>query len=52
VQTRAGCEKAVNENSQWFSRRNVVAPKLEMFTKRRLKWTKPLDLPQFENISN
>lgn len=24
------------------------APKLEMFTKRRLAWVKPLDLPQFE----
>jgi hypothetical protein len=23
---------------------------LEMFTKRRLKWAKPLDLPQFENM--
>jgi hypothetical protein len=31
---------------------HVVAPKLEMFTKRRLKWTKPLDLPQFENMPN
>src|SRR6516165_805900 len=25
-----------------------IAPMLEMFTKRRLKWAKPLDLPQFE----
>jgi hypothetical protein len=25
-----------------------IAPKLEMFTKRRLPWAKPLDLPQFE----
>jgi len=23
---------------------------LELFTKRRLKWAKPLDLPQFENM--
>jgi hypothetical protein len=23
---------------------------LETFTKRRLKWAKPLDLPQFENM--
>jgi len=23
---------------------------LEMFTKRRLKWAKPLELPQFENM--
>ncbi|HSI04198.1 MAG: GFA family protein [Myxococcota bacterium] len=25
-------------------------PKLEMFTKRRAAWAKPLDLPQFENM--
>jgi hypothetical protein len=25
-----------------------IAPKLEMFTKRRLPWLKPLDVPQFE----
>ena len=25
-----------------------INPILEMFTKRRLKWAKPLDLPQFE----
>jgi hypothetical protein len=27
-----------------------IQPKLEMFTKRRLPWVKPLDLPQFENM--
>src|SRR5262249_13086395 len=27
-----------------------IEPVLEMFTKRRLKWAKPLDLPQFENM--
>jgi len=27
-----------------------IAPVLEMFTKRRLAWVKPLDLPQFENM--
>jgi len=27
-----------------------IEPKLEMFTKRRLEWAKPLDLPQFENM--
>jgi hypothetical protein len=27
-----------------------VAPMLEMFTKRRLKWAEPLDLPQFQNM--
>jgi hypothetical protein len=26
---------------------DVIEPKLEMFTKRRLHWAKPLDLPQF-----
>lgn len=26
---------------------SLIAPKLEMFTKRRLQWMKPLDLPQF-----
>jgi hypothetical protein len=28
----------------------AIKPGLEMFTKRRLKWAKPLDLPQFENM--
>jgi len=27
-----------------------IAPMLEMFTKRRLDWAKPLGLPQFENM--
>ena len=27
-----------------------IEPMLEMFTKRRLPWGKPLDLPQFENM--
>jgi hypothetical protein len=27
-----------------------IEPVLGMFTKRRLKWVKPLDLPQFENM--
>jgi len=27
-----------------------IAPMLEMFTKRRLKWTKPLDIPQFSSM--
>ena len=35
-----------------LDRPELIAPKLEMFTKRRLKWTKPLDLPQFENMPN
>lgn len=29
---------------------NVIEPKLEMFTKRRLDWAKPLDLPQFTDM--
>jgi hypothetical protein len=28
----------------------LIAPKLEMFTKRRLEWAEPLDLPQFEGM--
>ena len=31
-----------------LDRPELIAPKLEMFTKRRLAWVKPLDLPQFE----
>jgi len=27
-----------------------IAPRLEMFTKRRLAWNRPLDLPQFEEM--
>jgi hypothetical protein len=27
-----------------------IKPMVEMFTKRRLPWAKPLDLPQFENM--
>ncbi|GLH80729.1 aldehyde-activating protein [Bradyrhizobium sp. SSBR45G] len=27
-----------------------IAPKLEMFTRRRLAWVKPLDLPQYEGM--
>jgi hypothetical protein len=30
--------------------RQGIDPKLEMFTKRRLAWAKPLYLPQFENM--
>src|SRR5262245_29959092 len=28
----------------------LIEPKLEMFTKRRLKWVPPLDMPQFEEM--
>ena len=28
----------------------LIEPKLEMFTKRRLKWAKPLDVPQFDSM--
>jgi len=27
-----------------------IEPVLEMFTKRRLDWAKPLHLPQFQNM--
>ena len=33
-----------------LDRPDVFQPKLEMFTKRRLKWAKPLDLPQFDSM--
>ena len=33
-----------------LDRPELIAPKLEMFTKRRLKWNKSLDLPQFESM--
>ena len=33
-----------------LDRPELIAPKLEMFTKRRLKWNKPLDLPQFDSM--
>jgi len=29
---------------------NLVEPKLEMFTRRRLAWNKPLGLPQFSDM--
>jgi hypothetical protein len=33
-----------------LDRSDGIEPKLEMFTKRRLKWTKPLDVPQFASM--
>ena len=33
-----------------LDRPESIEPKLEMFTKRRLKWAKPLDLPQFDSM--
>jgi hypothetical protein len=33
-----------------LDRPELIAPQMEMFTKRRLKWVKPLDLPQFESM--
>jgi hypothetical protein len=35
-----------------LDRPELIAPRLEMFTKRRLKWAKPLDLPQFDGMPN
>ena len=33
-----------------LDRPELITPKVEMFTKRRLAWSKPLDLPQFEEM--
>jgi len=33
-----------------LDRPELIEPKLEMFNKRRLKWNKPLDLPQFDEM--
>jgi hypothetical protein len=33
-----------------LDRPELIAPKLEMFTRRRLKWNRPLDLPQFDGM--
>lgn len=33
-----------------LDRPELIEPKLEMFARRRLKWAKPLDLPQFDGM--
>lgn len=33
-----------------LDRPELIAPKVEMFTQRRLAWNRPLDLPQFEGM--
>ena len=33
-----------------LDRPELITPKLEMFTKRRLQWNRPLDLPQFDGM--
>jgi len=33
-----------------LDRPELIAPKVEMFTKRRLPWNKALDVPQFEEM--
>jgi hypothetical protein len=33
-----------------LDRPELISPKLEMLTKRRMKWVKPLDLPQFDSM--
>lgn len=33
-----------------LDRPELIVPKLEMFTKRRLKWNRPLDMPQFSDM--
>ncbi|GGL33565.1 MULTISPECIES: GFA family protein [Caulobacter] len=35
-----------------LDRPDLIAPKLEMFTARRLDWNRPLDLPQFDGMPN
>lgn len=33
-----------------LDRPEMIAPKLEMFVKRRLKWNKPLGIPEFDGM--
>jgi hypothetical protein len=33
-----------------LDRPDLIEPKLEMFTKRQMKWAKPLSLPQFDSM--
>jgi hypothetical protein len=33
-----------------LDRPELIQPMMKMFTKRRLKWTKPLDLPHFDGM--
>ena len=33
-----------------LEQKDGIEPVLEMFTKRRLKWTRPLDVPQFSSM--
>jgi hypothetical protein len=33
-----------------LDRPELIAPKLEMFARRRLKWAKPLDMPEFDGM--
>jgi hypothetical protein len=33
-----------------LDRPELISPELEMFTKRRMKWVRPLDLPQFDSM--
>lgn len=33
-----------------LERPDLIAPRLEMFTKRRLAWAKPMDMPQFDGM--
>ena len=35
-----------------LDRPELIGPKIEMFTKRRLAWNKPLDIPQFTGMPN
>ena len=33
-----------------LDRPELIGPRLEMFTKRRLKWVAPMDMPQFTDM--
>ena len=33
-----------------LDRPELIEPKLEIFTKRRLRWSRPLDMPQFSDM--
>jgi len=40
----------VADSGKGLDHPEMITPKLEMYTKRRLKWAKPLDMPQFEEM--
>ena len=51
LQADPGAQQFVGQvRTAALPRPELVAPKLEMFTRRRLDWTKPQDLPQFDGM--